>query len=126
LPAIPRPDRPALDVTVTVRPQNQVSKELPETDAIFDYLRQVHTEAAQNRQTLRISLDTKAKVKIGEFSHGGVTRGQRSAGALAAARCSVPFVATPRPSILDACRTDGLPDQGDCTISHCPNRICSR
>jgi hypothetical protein len=46
-------------------------------------LRQVHAEAAQDPQTLRISLDTKAKVKkakvkIGEFSRGGVARGQQS------------------------------------------------
>jgi hypothetical protein len=41
-------------------------------------LRQVHTQAAENPETLRISLDTKAKVKIGEFSRGGVARGQKS------------------------------------------------
>ena len=32
----------------------------------------------ENPETLRISLDTKAKVKIGEFSRGGVARGQKS------------------------------------------------
>lgn len=36
----------------------------------------VHTRAAGNPETLRISLDTKAKVKIGAFSRGGVARGQ--------------------------------------------------
>jgi hypothetical protein len=36
----------------------------------------VHTQAAGDSETLRISLDTKAKVKIGEFSRGGVARGQ--------------------------------------------------
>lgn len=41
-------------------------------------MRQVHTQAAENPGTLRISLDTKAKVKIGEFSRGGVARGQES------------------------------------------------
>jgi hypothetical protein len=41
-------------------------------------LRQVHTRAAGNPETLRISLDTKAKVKIGAFSRGGVARGQES------------------------------------------------
>jgi hypothetical protein len=35
----------------------------------------VHTQAADDPQTLRISLDTKAKVKIGEFSRQGVARG---------------------------------------------------
>jgi hypothetical protein len=39
-------------------------------------LRQVHAQAAQAPETLRISLDTKAKVKIGEFSRHGVARGQ--------------------------------------------------
>jgi hypothetical protein len=41
-------------------------------------LSQVHTRAAGNPETLRISLDTKAKVKIGAFSRGGVARGQES------------------------------------------------
>ena len=40
-------------------------------------MRQVHSRAAGNAETLRISLDTKAKVKIGEFSRGGVARGQK-------------------------------------------------
>jgi hypothetical protein len=39
-------------------------------------LSHVHTRAAGNPETLRISLDTKAKVKIGAFSRGGVARGQ--------------------------------------------------
>jgi sulfur carrier protein ThiS len=43
-------------------------KKIRETDAIFDPLRQVDTQAAENPETLRISLDTKAKVKIGAFS----------------------------------------------------------
>jgi Rhodopirellula transposase DDE domain len=41
-------------------------------------LRQVHFQAAANPETLRISIDTKAKVKIGEFSRGGVARGKKS------------------------------------------------
>ena len=65
-------------LSVAARSQDQASKKLPETDAIFNHLRQIHTEAAQDPQTLRISLDTKAKVKIGEFSRGGLTRGQES------------------------------------------------
>jgi hypothetical protein len=39
-------------------------------------LQQVHAQAVQDSETLRISLDTKAKVKIGPFSRGGVARGQ--------------------------------------------------
>jgi hypothetical protein len=41
-------------------------------------LSHAHTRAAGNPETLRISLDTKAKVKIGAFSRGGVARGQES------------------------------------------------
>jgi hypothetical protein len=48
---------------------------MPETDAIFEHLRAVHTEAAHNPEVLRISIDTKAKVKVGEFSRGGQARG---------------------------------------------------
>jgi hypothetical protein len=58
--------------------QDEASKKLPETDAIFESLKHVHAEAAQEPRTLRISLDTKAKVKIGEFSRGGVARGQQA------------------------------------------------
>ncbi|MBC7965546.1 MAG: hypothetical protein H7Z17_06410 [Fuerstia sp.] len=42
---------------------------------MFDHLRGVHAQAARETETLRISLDTKAQVKIGEFSRGGVARG---------------------------------------------------
>jgi transposase len=38
----------------------------------------VHVQAATDPQTLRISLDTKAKVKIGEFSRRGEARGQEA------------------------------------------------
>lgn len=38
-------------------------------------MKQVHAQAAQDAETLRISLDTKAKVKIGDFSRGGESRG---------------------------------------------------
>jgi hypothetical protein len=41
-------------------------------------LRQVHFQAVANPETLRISIDTKAKVKIGEFSRGGAARGKKS------------------------------------------------
>jgi Rhodopirellula transposase DDE domain len=41
-------------------------------------LKQAHAQAAEQPQTLRISLDTKAKVKIGDFSRGGVARAQQA------------------------------------------------
>jgi hypothetical protein len=59
------------------RPQSQAAKKIPETNAIFENLKQVHAEAATNPATLRISLDTKAKVKIGAFSRGGMARGHK-------------------------------------------------
>jgi hypothetical protein len=61
-----------------LRPVRKTKPRIRETDAIFDHLRHVHTRAAGDRETLRISLDTKAKVKIGAFSRGGVARGQES------------------------------------------------
>jgi Rhodopirellula transposase DDE domain len=59
-------------------PQDQASKKVPETDAIFENLKQVHAQAAQEPETLHLSFDTKAKVKIGEFSRRGVARGQQA------------------------------------------------
>lgn len=38
----------------------------------------MHAQAAGEADTLRISLDTKAKVKIGEFSRGGSARGAQA------------------------------------------------
>ena len=45
-------------------------------DAIFENLRFVHGQASRDRETLRISMDSKAKVKIGEFSLRGLARGR--------------------------------------------------
>ncbi len=45
---------------------------------IFDHVQQVHTRTAGSPVTLRITLDTKVKVKIVAFSRGGVARGQES------------------------------------------------
>jgi hypothetical protein len=53
----------------------QSKKKVPETDAIFEHLKNVHQQASTEPETLRISVDTKAKVKIGEFSRGGEARG---------------------------------------------------
>lgn len=49
-------------------------KKIPETDAIFDNVRQGNTESDNDPESLRISVDTKAKVKIGELSRGGKDR----------------------------------------------------
>ena len=49
-------------------------KKIPETSAIFEQLGKVNTEADNNPNTLRISIDAKATVKIGEFDRGGRNR----------------------------------------------------
>jgi len=49
-------------------------KKIPETDAIFNEVQQVNRSSDQEEGVLRISLDTKATVKIGPFSRGGYSR----------------------------------------------------
>ena len=45
-------------------------------------MREANQVADEAEKSLRISIDTKAKVKIGEFSRGGVCRGQTAVQAL--------------------------------------------
>ena len=49
-------------------------KKVPQTDAIFAHLKEVHEQAAAEGHTLRLSLDSKASVPIGPFSRGGRSR----------------------------------------------------
>jgi len=49
-------------------------KKIPETDAIFANIEERHEQARNDPATLEISIDTKAKVNLGEFSRGGRTR----------------------------------------------------
>ena len=49
-------------------------KKIPKTDAIFDEVHRINEAADQDENVLRISLDTKATVKIGPFSRGGYSR----------------------------------------------------
>ncbi len=49
-------------------------KKIPETDAIFASVHRVNHIADQDEEMLRISLDTKATVKIGPLSRGGYKR----------------------------------------------------
>jgi hypothetical protein len=51
----------------------QAQKKLPQTDAIFERLKRENGEADASEDTLRLSLDAKASVKIGLFSRGGRT-----------------------------------------------------
>ena len=49
-------------------------KKIPETNDIFDNVTAAHQRAATDQSILRISIDDKAKVKIGDFSRGGFSR----------------------------------------------------
>lgn len=49
-------------------------KKIPQTDAIFKNVQDAHQRAETDRSILRISIDCKARVKIGAFARGGRTR----------------------------------------------------
>jgi hypothetical protein len=49
-------------------------RKIKETDAIFAQVHQVNKEADADPDTIRISLDTKAVVAIGDLSRGGKSR----------------------------------------------------
>ena len=51
-------------------------RKIKETNPIFDNVKSAHDRAANDLTILRISIDTKAKVKIGSFDRGGRTRDQ--------------------------------------------------
>jgi Rhodopirellula transposase DDE domain len=53
-------------------------KKIPQTDAIFENVAQQHALAKSNPRILRISIDVKAKVKIGNLSRGGYSRLQKA------------------------------------------------
>jgi hypothetical protein len=55
---------------------------VPQTDAIFAHVQQARADAAADPDTLRVSIDTKAKVKVGDFSRGGQARGGEAVKAL--------------------------------------------
>ncbi|GAX45679.1 transposase [Tolypothrix sp. NIES-4075] len=49
-------------------------KEIPETGAIFKEVNRINQEADDDLATLRISMDAKVGIKVGEFDRGGKTR----------------------------------------------------
>ncbi len=49
-------------------------KKIPETDAIFEHVAQANRAADANPTVLRLSIDSKARVKIGNLSRGGQAR----------------------------------------------------
>lgn len=52
------------------------------TDVIFTNVHQINREADADSTTLRISVDTKATVNLGEYSRGGKSRGAKAVKAL--------------------------------------------
>lgn len=54
-------------------------KKIPETDAIFAEVNRVNKEADADSAAVRLSLDCKAVVKIGDFSRGGCSRAPQKA-----------------------------------------------
>lgn len=60
----------SLKRVVKAKPQ----KRIPETDAIFEQIHHVNQQADADPYTLRLSIDAKVAVKVGEFDRGGKTR----------------------------------------------------
>lgn len=54
-------------------------KKIKQTDAIFDNLYNVHHENQSKSNVVRLSIDTKDRVKVGPFSRGGRSRGDMQA-----------------------------------------------
>jgi transposase len=57
-----------------VRYRKLAHKKIPETDAIFAHLSQVNAQADADDTVLRLSLDAKASVWVGDYSRGGRSR----------------------------------------------------
>ena len=53
------------------------AKKIKQTDAIFENVERANREADEDPGCLRISFDSKAKLKIGELSRGGKSRGEK-------------------------------------------------
>ena len=62
-------------LSVTYCGEYEGSKKTPETDAIFENVWEMNALADADSETLRISIDTKATVNIGEYSRHGRSRG---------------------------------------------------
>jgi len=53
-------------------------KRVRATEAIFDHVHQAHHASDDRADSLRISMDTKAKLNVGAFSRGGTSRGSKA------------------------------------------------
>ena len=49
-------------------------KKIPETEAIFEQVYRINQQADHDPNTLRLSIDAKVAVKVGEYDRGGKTR----------------------------------------------------
>lgn len=54
--------------------KSRPEKKIPQTDAIFEQLNQIHEQAREDEMVLRMSFDAKATVLIGALSRCGVSR----------------------------------------------------
>jgi hypothetical protein len=63
-----------LGYTLKTVKKTKPAKRVEETDQIFENLKEVHENAAKDDNIIRLSMDAKDKVKIGEFSRGGESR----------------------------------------------------
>jgi len=63
-----------LRYTLKTVKKSEPIKKVPETELIFDNLNRVHELAAKDDKTVRLSIDTKDRVKVGNFSRGGESR----------------------------------------------------
>ena len=70
----PRQTETSLGFSLRKVRKTQPLKKIPETNDMFDNVKAAHQRAATDQSILRISIDDKAKVKIGDFSRGGYTR----------------------------------------------------
>jgi len=71
-----------LDYRLRKVQKTKPQKRVPETDAIFANVSEVNKQADANPQSLRISVDTKATVAVGDYSRDGKSRGQEAVEAL--------------------------------------------
>lgn len=62
--------------------KSRPAKKIKETDAIFANVHQVNAAADVSPECLRISLDCKATVTVGDYSRHGQARGQKAVAAL--------------------------------------------
>ena len=53
-------------------------KKTKETDAIFAHVMEVRDQARNDPEVLEISMDTKAKVRVGDYVRGGKNADRRS------------------------------------------------